>query len=112
MYGLASDQSPKLNRVYWDSFMGIEVPVHTGAEMLQKIRFECAFVKVKKLKRGILRSYFYSTDNPRSIPDFGITSIFFTRSRKQIIEAPEYYFWTHKKRNTRNSVQLRCLIIN
>jgi hypothetical protein len=26
----------KLNRAFhWDSFMGIEVPVHTGAEMLK-----------------------------------------------------------------------------
>jgi hypothetical protein len=35
--------------------MGIEVPVHTGAEMLQKIRFECAFVKVKKLKEDFTK---------------------------------------------------------
>ena len=36
-YGFASDQSPQLYRAkYWDNFMGHEVPVYTGAEMLAK----------------------------------------------------------------------------
>ncbi len=100
MYGLASDQSPKLNRAFhWDSFMGIEVPVHTGAEMLaKKYDLNVLFVKVKKLKRGFYEATFIPiTDEPRSIPDFGITSNFLREVEKQIIEAPEYYFWTHKR---------------
>jgi len=37
IYGFASDQSPKITSAYhWKTFMGIEVPVHTGAEMLAK----------------------------------------------------------------------------
>ena len=100
MYGLASDQSPKLNRAFhWDSFMGIEVPVHTGAEMLaKKYDLNVLFVKVKKLKRGFYEATFIPiTDDPLSIPDFGITNIFLREVEKQIIEAPEYYFWTHKR---------------
>lgn len=100
MYGLASDQSPKLNRAFhWDTFMGIEVPVHTGAEMLsKKYDLNVLFVKVKKLKRGFYEATFIPiTDDPRSIPDFGITSTFLREVEKQIIEAPEYYFWTHKR---------------
>ena len=100
MYGLASDQSPKLNRAFhWDSFMGIEVPVHTGAEMLaKKYDLNVLFVKVKKLKRGFYEATFIPiTDDPRSIPDFEITNIFLREVEKQIIEAPEYYFWTHKR---------------
>lgn len=100
MYGLASDQSPKLNRAFhWDSFMGVEVPVHTGAEMLaKKYDLNVLFVKVKKLKRGFYEATFIPiTDDPRSIPDFEITNIFLREVEKQIIEAPEYYFWTHKR---------------
>ena len=100
MYGLASDQSPKLNRAFhWNSFMGIEVPVHTGAEMLaKKYDLNVLFVKVKKLKRGFYEATFIPiTDDPLSIPDFGITNIFLREVEKQIIEAPEYYFWTHKR---------------
>lgn len=100
MYGLASDQSPKLNRAFhWDKFMGVEVPVHTGAEMLaKKYDLNVLFVKVKKLKRGFYEATFIPiSDNPRSIPDFGITSVFLREVEKQILEAPEYYFWTHKR---------------
>lgn len=100
MYGLASDQSPKLNRAFhWDSFMGIEVPVHTGAEMLAK-RYDLTvlFVKVKKVRRGYYEATFVPiTDNPKSIPDYQITHTFLHEVEKQILEAPEYYFWTHKR---------------
>jgi lauroyl/myristoyl acyltransferase len=100
MYGLASDQSPKLNRAFhWDTFMGIEVPVHTGAEMLAK-RYDLnvLFVKVKKVRRGYYEATFVPiTDNPKSIPDYQITHTFLHEVEKQILEAPEYYFWTHKR---------------
>lgn len=100
MYGLASDQSPKLNRAFhWDKFMGVEVPVHTGAEMLaKKYDLNVLFVKVKKVKRGFYEATFVPiTDNPNSIPDFEITNTFLREVEKQILEAPEYYFWTHKR---------------
>jgi KDO2-lipid IV(A) lauroyltransferase len=100
MYGLASDQSPKLNRAFhWDKFMGVEVPVHTGAEMLaKKYDLNVLFVKVKKVKRGFYEATFIPiTENPRSIPDFGITIQYLKEVEKQIEEAPEFYFWTHKR---------------
>lgn len=100
MYGLASDQSPKLDRAFhWDTFMGVEVPVHTGAEMLAK-RYDLnvLFVKVKKVKRGFYEATFVPiSDDPKAVPDFEITNIFLREVEKQIYEAPEYYFWTHKR---------------
>jgi KDO2-lipid IV(A) lauroyltransferase len=36
IYGLPSDQSQRQIGFHWNSFMGIEVPVHTGPEMLAK----------------------------------------------------------------------------
>lgn len=99
-YGFASDQSPQLTKAkYWDTFMGHEVPVHTGAEMLAKRHdMNILFVKVRKVGRG----YYQATimplvDNPREIPDYEITSMYLREVEKQILEAPEYYFWTHKR---------------
>jgi len=100
IYGLASDQSPKFDRIFhWDTFMGVEVPVHTGAEMIaKKYDLSVVFVKVKKVKRGYYEATFVPiTDNPKSIPDFEITHTFIQEVEKQILEAPEYYFWTHKR---------------
>lgn len=100
LYGLASDQSPKLDRIFHSSnFMGIEVPVHTGAEMLaKKYDLSVIMVKVKKVKRGYYEATFVSlADNPKDFEDFKITEMYLNEVEKQIYEAPEYYLWTHKR---------------
>ncbi|WP_125723757.1 lysophospholipid acyltransferase family protein [Flavobacterium ustbae] len=100
MYGLASDQSPKLDRIFHSmKFMGIEVPVHTGAEMLAK-KYDLAviMVKVKKVKRGFYEATFLSlADNPKEFKDFEITEMYLKEVEKQILEQPEFYLWTHKR---------------
>ncbi|MFY7666718.1 lysophospholipid acyltransferase family protein [Flavobacterium sp.] len=99
-YGFASDQSPQLAKAkYWDKFMGIEVPVYTGAEMLAKrLDMNMLFVKVEKIKRG----YYQATlvplvDEPIKVPDYEITSLYLREVEKQILDKPEHYFWTHKR---------------
>lgn len=99
-YGFASDQSPMLQRsFYWDDFMGIEVPVHTGAEMLAKrLDLNMIFIKIKKVKRGYYEATFEKlVDNPRDYEDYVISSMFLRKAEKQIYEAPEFYLWTHKR---------------
>ncbi|SHM91639.1 lysophospholipid acyltransferase family protein [Flavobacterium saccharophilum] len=100
LYGLASDQSPKLDRIFHSmKFMGIEVPVHTGAEMLaKKYDLSVIFIKVKKVGRG----YYEATivpiaDNPKEYENFEVTEKYLREVEKQIYEAPEYYLWTHKR---------------
>lgn len=100
LYGLASDQSPQVHKTFhWQQFMGIEVPVHTGAEMLAKrYDLEVVFAKVKKVKRGFYEATFVPiANNPKSIPDYEITDTYLKEVEQQIFEAPEYYFWTHKR---------------
>ncbi|WP_428232213.1 lysophospholipid acyltransferase family protein [Flavobacterium sp.] len=100
MYGLASDQSPKLDRIFHSmKFMGIEVPVHTGAEMLaKKYDLSVIFVKVKKVARGYYEATFVPiADNPKDYKNFDITEKYLREVEKQIYEAPEYYLWTHKR---------------
>jgi KDO2-lipid IV(A) lauroyltransferase len=100
VYGFASDQSPQLSKTHhWTTFMGIETPVHTGAEMLAK-RFDMnvIFLKTRKVKRGYYEGTFeYLTDNPKEVPNYQISDEFLRRVEKQILEAPEYYLWTHKR---------------
>jgi len=100
VYGFASDQSPQLSKTFhWTNFMGIEVPVHTGAEMLAK-RFDMnvVFLKTKKIKRGYYEATFENMfDNPKEVPNYQISDDFLRRVEKQIHEAPEYYLWTHKR---------------
>lgn len=99
-YGFLSDQSPKLqSAVYWTDFFGMEVPVHVGAEMLaKKLDLNVMFVKGSKVKRGYYKAKFipYNHD-PKDIPNFEITDEFIRLLELQILEAPEYYLWTHKR---------------
>jgi len=100
MYGLASDQSPKLDRIFHSmKFMGVEVPVHTGAEMLaKKYDLSVIMVKVKKIARGYYEATFLPiADNPNDYPNFDITEKYLREVEKQIYETPEYYLWTHKR---------------
>jgi len=100
LYGLASDQSPKLDRIFHSmKFMGIEVPVHTGAEMLaKKYDLSVIMVKVKKVGRGYYEATFLTiADNPNEFENFEITERYLREVEKQIYEVPEYYLWTHKR---------------
>ena len=105
--GFVSDQSPKVNKAFhWNEFMGIKVPMYTGAEMLaKKLDMAVVFFGVKRLKRGYYETTFKTiTENPREYKDYEITDIFFKLVEKQIREAPEYYLWTHKRWKHRDKV--------
>lgn len=99
-YGFASDQSPKAtNAHHWNTFMGVEVPVHTGAEMLAK-RFDMnvIFLRTKKVGRGYYEASFeVLSENATAVPNYEITDKFLKLVEQQIYEQPEYYLWTHKR---------------
>lgn len=98
--GFVSDQSPKARKAYhWNDFMGIKVPIHTGAEMIaKKLDMAVVFFSVKKTKRGYYETTFKTLSiNPKDYKDYEITDMFMKLVEKQIYEAPEYYLWTHKR---------------
>ncbi len=99
-YGFLSDQSPKIYRVpYWGMLFGMEVPVHAGAELLaKKLDMNVLYVKNTKIKRGYYTAKFIPFEgNPQETPNFEITDRFLRLLEEQILEAPEYYLWTHKR---------------
>lgn len=56
MSGFASDQSPKKDKArYWIDFMGINVPVHTGAEALaKKLDMPIVFFSVQRIGLSLI----------------------------------------------------------
>ena len=100
LYALLSDQSPQLLKTfYWSNFMGVRVPIHTGAEMLAK-KYDCAivFIEVNKIKRGYyIANFELLTETPKNFPDYKITDIFIEKLEQQIREKPEHYFWSHNR---------------
>lgn len=100
LYGFASDQSPLIKPLtYWSKFLNIEVPIHTGAELLaKKFDMNVLYLKVEKVKRGHYEAYFeVLSDDARSIPDYQITDVFMKKVEEQIYAAPEFYMWTHRR---------------
>ncbi len=105
IYGIITDQSPMVQKAhYWAPFMGITVPMHTGAEYLcKKFKLPVLYLKVEKVKRGYYQGTFtVLTEKPETLPDYNITDAYFEQVENAISEAPEYYFWTHKRWKHRN----------
>lgn len=105
VYGFISDQTPSMQRAkYWDTFMGQRVPIHTGGEMLARnLDMNVLYMRVMKVKRGHYEATFIPlSDNVQKESDFAISHRFIQEVEKQIYEAPEYYFWTHKRWKFRN----------
>lgn len=97
---ILSDQTPKLNAFkYRDTFLGIDVPMFTGTEELAKrLDFSVMYFRVIKEKRGYYKATLVIlVDDPKNVPDFGITRMFFDALEAQIKEKPEFYLWSHKR---------------
>lgn len=98
--GFIADQSPrKRDARYFLPFLNHQVPVLVGTEKITKhYGFAAWFVRVKRVKRG-----FYEADlvqmheNPKSLPDFELTAIYFRMLEEVINEQPELYLWTHRR---------------
>lgn len=107
LYLLLSDQSPQVHKThFWHEFMGVKVPIHTGAEMLAK-RFDMAVVNysIRKLKRGRFEVTFETiTETPKKYKDYEITEKYLKITERNIHDQPEYYLWSHKRFKHRDKV--------
>ena len=105
VYGFASDQTPRrAESNHWYTFMGIETPIHFGAESLAKKHdMNMIYLKVKKVKRGYYEATFeVLSEDVHSVPDYKISELFMQKVEQQILEAPEFYLWTHKRWKHKN----------
>lgn len=99
-YGFVTDQSPLLNSaIHWGKFLGQEVPVQVGGEMLsKKMGLIIAFSKIEKVKRGYYQCAFLRVEGDiTKVPNFEVTDNFMHMLEEQILKEPAYYLWTHKR---------------
>ena len=100
MYGFLGDQSPKATKaLHWSKFLGVTVPIHTGAETLAK-NHNLALIcfNTIKVKRGYYETTFkLLAENPTDYNDYELTDLYLRELEKSIYNKPEYYFWTHKR---------------
>lgn len=100
MIGFIADQSPKKREVrHFLNFLNHNTPVLTGTEKATKhYGYEALFASVKRVKRGYYTCTFHTLhDNPKSLPDFELTRIYYKCLEQEIKESPELYLWTHNR---------------
>lgn len=100
LYLLLSDQSPMVHKThYWSEFMGVKVPIHTGAEMLaKKYDFSVINYTTTKVKRGYYETEFtVLCDEPKEIKNYDITDQYLEITENAIRRQPSFYLWSHKR---------------
>lgn len=98
--GFIADQSPKHREAkHFIPFLNHDTPVLTGTEKATKhFGYKAYFISVRRPKRGYYQYTFTSLhDNPKSLPDFELTSLYFRALEQEIRQAPEYYLWSHNR---------------
>lgn len=105
--GFLADQTAKHWKTkHWQEFLGVKVPVLTGAEMLAKrLDMAVVFIGTKRVKRGYYSTTFKTIAlNPKEHADFEITDTFLRLLEELIHEDPAYYLWTHKRWKYKDNV--------
>lgn len=95
----AIDQAPKRASGYWTMFLNQETDVAFGAEKYaREYNYPVVFGHIKKLKRG---HYQFSltplVDEPRLTAPGEISERVTRLLERDILEAPQYWLWTHKR---------------
>lgn len=98
--GFIADQSPKKREVrHFLQFLHHRTPVLTGTEKITKhYGFDPWFVRIRKVGKGYYKAEFvHMHDDPKSVPDFELTRIYYEMLEQVIREKPEMYLWTHNR---------------
>lgn len=96
----ATDQSPTSSRrAYWTQFLNQDTAVLFGAEnYARKYNYPLVFGKIRKLSRGYYEMEFETLEaNPAQTPIGEMTEKHTRVLENLILEAPQYWLWTHKR---------------
>ena len=100
LFGFIGDQSPKKDsKSYLRTFMGVKVPVFTGAERIaKKYNFPIFYCQINRVKRGFYKAEITPlAKKPLEYNDNEITNLFFDRLEEEIKQNPAEYLWTHNR---------------
>jgi len=95
-----ADQSPTAaKKVYWMEFLNQDTPVMYGVEKFAKEQNQpVLYGHIQKVKRGHYEFVMeLITDDPLNSPYGEITEAHTKRLEKEILKAPQYWLWSHKR---------------
>ena len=96
-----ADQTPQPENAYWLTFLNQDTPVFIGTEKIaKKFNYPVVFAKIKREKRGYYSVHFTKiTDDPQNTPDGYITEQHTRLLEEEIVAAPEFWLWSHRRWN-------------
>ncbi len=97
---MGTDQSPTFNRnVHWTTFLNQDTAVMLGTEKYsQRLNAPTVFGFVRKIARGMYEMTFHLVEaHPTQTTHGEITEKHTRLLEEEILEAPEYWLWTHKR---------------
>ena len=100
LLGFIGDQSPRRDtKSYIRRFMGVKVPVFTGAERIsKKYNYPVFYCQIKRIRRGFYEAEISNLAiKPLEYKENEITNLFFDKLEKQIKQNPYEYLWTHNR---------------
>jgi KDO2-lipid IV(A) lauroyltransferase len=95
-----ADQSPMRSEIqYWTTFLNQDTPIYTGVEKLaKKYNMAVMFLVIRRVKRGYYNVHtkmlFEDVSNAES---HEITEAHVKALEQEIIAAPQYWLWTHRR---------------
>lgn len=98
--GLVVDQTPAKKDIhYWTTFLNQPTAVFLGTEKLsQKFNLPVIFSIMTKVKRGHYEVDFeLLTETPNDFAPYELTDLHVKRLEQHIMEAPQYWLWSHKR---------------
>lgn len=98
--GFIADQSPRRSEIqYYLPFLNHRTPVTIGTEKIARhYDFDVWFVDVVRVKRGFYEARFLPmSSEPKKLPEYALTELYYQMLEKMIRRAPELYLWTHKR---------------
>ncbi len=97
---IIADQTPHIGEIhYWTTFLNQRTPVFEGVEKLAiKTKQPVFFARVSKVKRGYYEVFIEKLCDDASLyKTHEITEMHVKALEKIIIEAPQYWLWTHRR---------------
>lgn len=97
--GYIADQCPKFDMHLFLDFLHHDTGVYTGPERISRfLDAEVLFCHLSRPRRGLYELKFIPiARNPKEHPDFEITRQYFAMLEDNILEAPQYWLWSHRR---------------
>ena len=96
---LIADQTPSRTNAHWVEFLNQETPVYKGTARLSKtFNYPLIFCLPRPVKRGYYEVHAkLIAETPKEYDEESISKMHTRILEEEIIKAPEYWLWTHKR---------------